>query len=401
MTPTSVELFAGAGGLALGLARAGVAAKALVERDRWACATLTENRDRGHPLAADWRVHGGDVRDVDFSTYEDRVDLVTGGPPCQPFSLGGKHGGRADIRDMFPASAAVVRVLRPKAFLFENVRGLARPSFAPYFEYIKLRLTHPEVTARDGEAWEDHKARLERHHTTGSRSGLTYNVVADVLDAADFGVPQRRHRVFIIGFRSDLDARWSFPAASHSRAALLNDQGAGGRYWDRHRVSEAARPAIPNTPISATKRDLALKPWRTVRDALADLPDPTVPNSGAAAVSHHIHQPGARVYPGHTGSPLDKPSKALKAGDHGVPGGENMLVRPDGSVRYYTVREAARIQTFPDDYIFHGAWSETMRQLGNAVPVHLADVLARSVVGALARGAKPGGPKPGGAGRDV
>jgi DNA (cytosine-5)-methyltransferase 1 len=82
---------------------------------------------------------------------------------------------------------------------------------------------------------------------------------------------------------------------------------------------------------------------------------------------------------GHTGSPLDEPAKTLKAGDHGVPGGENILVQPDGSIRYFTVREAARIQTFPDDYVFHGAWSETMRQLGNAVPVQLGAVVASSV----------------------
>lgn len=389
MTPTSVELFTGAGGLALGLARAGIAAKALVERDRWACETLIANRDRGHPLATDWRVHRADVRDFDFAALEDRIDLVAGGPPCQPFSLGGKHRGRADERDMFPVSAAAVRALRPKAFLFENVRGLARPSFAPYFTYIKLRLTHPEITVRDGEAWEVHKARLERHDKTGNRSGLTYRVRAAVLDAADHGVPQRRHRVFIVGFRSDMDARWDFPASSHSKAALLRDQGAGGGYWDRHRILEAARPPYPNTPVGASHRDLALKPWRTVRDALADLPEPGNPENLAelagAGLSHHVFQPGARAYPGHTGSPLDKPSKALKAGAHGVPGGENMLIRADGSVRYYTVREAARIQTFPDDYIFHGAWSETMRQLGNAVPVRLAETLARSIASALAR----------------
>ncbi|MNF95110.1 Modification methylase AplI [compost metagenome] len=80
---------------------------------------------------------------------------------------------------------------------------------------------------------------------------------------------------------------------------------------------------------------------------------------------------------------MDEPSKTLKAGGHGVPGGENMLVRPDGSLRYFTVREAARIQTFPDNYIFHGSWGETMRQLGNAVPVRLAEVVARSVADAL------------------
>ena len=121
--------------------------------------------------------------------------------------------------------------------------------------------------------------------------------------------------------------------------------------------------------------------WITVRDAISDLPDPERrPNSG---VPNHVVNPGARSYPGHTGSPLDEPAKTLKAGDHGVPGGENMLARPDGSIRYFTVREAARLQTFPDDYVFQGAWSEAMRQLGNAVPVRLAETIARSVAATI------------------
>jgi len=82
---------------------------------------------------------------------------------------------------------------------------------------------------------------------------------------------------------------------------------------------------------------------------------------------------------------LDLPAKTLKAGDHGVPGGENMMVKADGSVRYFTARESARLQTFPDGYVLHGAWSEIMRQLGNAVPVTLAEVVASSVAQGLAR----------------
>jgi DNA (cytosine-5)-methyltransferase 1 len=96
-----------------------------------------------------------------------------------------------------------------------------------------------------------------------------------------------------------------------------------------------------------------------------------------------VYIPGARSYPGHTGSPLDEPSKTLKAGDHGVPGGENMIAMPDGTVRYFTVREAALIQTFPDGYVFHGSWGEIMRQLGNAVPVKLARAVARQVANCL------------------
>ena len=115
--------------------------------------------------------------------------------------------------------------------------------------------------------------------------------------------------------------------------------------------------------------------WQTVRDALRGLPDPREGSS----VSNHFYQPGAKSYPGHTGSPLDEPAKALKAGDHGVPGGENMLAYGNGKVRYFSIRESARIQTFPDDYHFEGSWSESMRQLGNAVPVQLARSVAESI----------------------
>ena len=119
--------------------------------------------------------------------------------------------------------------------------------------------------------------------------------------------------------------------------------------------------------------------WRTVRQALADLPDPEFEPEAASDYLNHKFQPGARSYPGHTGSPCDEPAKTLKAGDHVVPGGENMLRRTDGSLRYFSIRECARLQTFPDDYLFHGTWTESMRQLGNAVPVTLVEVLAKSI----------------------
>lgn len=127
--------------------------------------------------------------------------------------------------------------------------------------------------------------------------------------------------------------------------------------------------------------DPQLLPWLTVRDALVGLPEPIM--EASALFFDHVLQLGARVYSGHTGSFIDSPAKALKAGVHGVPGGENMLCRVDGSVRYFSVREAARLQTFLDDYRFSGPWSEAMRQLGNAVPVRLAQIVAGSIGRAL------------------
>lgn len=379
----SIELFAGAGGLGIGVARAGFTPIDVVEWDRWCCDTLRENRARGVEAMRHWPApREGDVRGFSFTAFEDAVDLVTGGPPCQPFSLGGRHRAHRDHRDMWSEAVRVVRETRPRAFIFENVKGLTRETFAVYFSYIFLQLSYPEIAMRDSESWVDHRARLEQHHTSGGASTLSYRVLPPkVLNAADYGVPQRRERVFFVGFRSDLGVEWSFPRETHSREALLWDQYRDGDYWLRHEVSRNARTIEGAASIAANRivcRPDEL-PWRTTRDALADLPDPEQNPNGQKCYPDHRFQPGARSYPGHTGSPLDEPAKTLKAGVHGVPGGENMLRRPDGSVRYFTVRESARLQTFPDDFVFHGSWSETMRQLGNAVPVDLAEVVARSV----------------------
>jgi DNA (cytosine-5)-methyltransferase 1 len=381
----AVELFAGAGGLAMGVGLAGFKPLAVVEWDHWACDTVRENQRRGYPLVADWPLHEGDVRAVDWSGIPQDIELLAGGPPCQPFSMGGKHRAHDDHRDMFPPTVEIVRRLRPKAFILENVKGLTRSSFANYYQYILLQLEFPEVTRGTGEDWRGHFARLQSERVSGRAHGrdLTYNVVPTLVNAADYGVPQRRERVFIVGFRADLGIDWSFPKAPHDFDRLLHDQWVSGEYWDRHGVARGDRPTMPTkyaVRVRALRESLfppVERPWRTVRDALIDLPDPE--SSDAASHHNHRYQPGARPYPGHTGSPLDLPAKTLKAGDHGVPGGENMLLRPDGSVRYFTIRESARLQTFPDGYLFHGSWSETMRQLGNAVPVSLGHQVAAGV----------------------
>ena len=201
-----------------------------------------------------------------------------------------------------------------------------------------------------------------------------------LVNAADYGVPQRRERVFIVGFRADLGVEWSFPRPTHSLDALLYEQWVTGDYWSRHGLPQPPVPDKFADRVRALEQSLLpldTRPWRTVRDALADLPDPVT--TEGATIQDHRFQAGARTYAGHTGSPLDLPAKTLKAGDHGVPGGENMMVRDDGSLRYFTARESARLQTFPDGYKLHGTWSEAMRQIGNAVPVMLARQVAASV----------------------
>jgi DNA (cytosine-5)-methyltransferase 1 len=377
----SIELFAGAGGLGMGLHRAGFHPELVVERDAYCCDTIRENQGRIGSLVTDWLLQQADVRKIDFSGYEGQVDLISGGPPCQPFSMGGKHKAYDDARDMFPQAIRAVREAKPKAFVFENVKGLTRASFQNYYEYIQLQMRHPEVAAREGEDWSDHHARLEQHHTSGSRDGLNYHLVTRLLNAANHGVPQRRERVLFVGFRSDLAEEWNFPKELFSAEALIWEQYGDGSYWDRHKVAKKYRRE--NAMLKARAERMGEKPaglaWKTVRDAISDLPDPQHQPDKAGKIANHRFQAGARSYTGHTGSPLDEPAKTLKAGVHGVPGGENMLLKPSGEVRYFTVRESARLQTFPDDYVFHGSWSETMRQLGNAVPVRLAEIVGRDV----------------------
>ncbi len=382
----SVELFAGAGGLGIGLSQSGFCPSQIVEWDRWCCDTIRENNKAKTGAVDHWpKPTEGDIRHIDFRSFEGKVDLVSGGPPCQPFSLGGKHRANSDNRDMWSEAVRVVRETKPPAFVFENVKGLTRSTFATYLAYIVQQLTYPELVPAKEESWISHLERLETHHTSGRSSALKYNVVYRVLNAADYGVPQRRERVVFVGFRDDLGIEWSFPKETHSLDALLWEQLNTDSYTDRHKVRgvEILDPKMRARALRLTEKPEAAA-WRTVRDAIGNLPDPEHNPIDANRIYNHRFQAGARTYPGHTGSPLDLPAKTLKAGVHGVPGGENMLLRPDGSVRYFTVRESARLQTFPDSYRLHGSWTESMRQLGNAVPVELARVIGNGIASRLA-----------------
>jgi DNA (cytosine-5)-methyltransferase 1 len=385
----SVELYTGAGGLAMGVSRAGFKHLAVIEWDADACETIHENKKRQVEDIHSWPIFNCDVRQFDYSAIPEGIELLAAGVPCQPFSIGGKHKGHSDERNLFPETIEVIRRIRPKAVLIENVRGLARRSFSKYFSYIELMLTYPEISRRTGEQWVEHLGRLERYHTRGKRDGLFYRVVHRILNAADYGVPQKRERLFMVAIRADLGIEWSFPSPTHSPERLIWEQFCSGEYWDRHAVSAGRRPK-PSAPLRERIQNLrallippTLKPWRTVREAIANLPKPSSTRTLDEPGLTHFSIPGARSYTGHTGSPLDEPAKTLKAGVHGVPGGENMLASPDGSVRYFTIRESARLQTFPDSFVFPNSWTESMRQIGNAVPVMLAECIARNLKSTL------------------
>jgi DNA (cytosine-5)-methyltransferase 1 len=373
-----IEIFSGAGGLAKGLELAGVNHKAFVELNPQACKTLRENY-------AKELVHESNIELFNFQNFKN-ISIIAGGPPCQPFSLGGNHKGNLDKRDMFPYAIKAIQKLTPKAFIFENVKGLLRKSFASYFNYIILQLTYPELTKIPNEEWVTHLKRLEKIHTSGTTNSLKYNVVYRLINSADYGVPQKRERVIIVGIRNDLNLSWSFPQPTHSEQSLFWSQFVTKEYWDRHNTRDLGSSLVTASilqKIKKLKQQYSLfapprKPWRTVRDCIGNLPAPN--KEETEGYSDHIFRAGARVYPGHTGSPLDLPSKTIKAGGHGVPGGENMMCFPDGRVRYYTTLEAKLIQTFPADYRITGVWSEAMRQIGNAVPVKLANIISQSLV---------------------
>ena len=373
----------------MGMARSGFRHEMLVECNRDAVDTLMLNHDAGQAQIKTWDIHHEDVKNISFREFEGKLSALAGGPPCQPFSLGGKHKAYDDGRDMFPQAIRAVRESSPDAFIFENVKGLLRQKFSTYFGYVLLQLAYPGLAKKKGEPWEEHLSRLERTRANGNYRGVEYKVAFQLLNAADYGVPQRRERVFIVGFRRELgDIGWGFPKASHSQDALLWEQWVTGDYWTRLDVPKSERPKLAEVGKAVSSRlrkkyglfPPKEKPWVTIREAIGDLPCPEEKNE----FNNHVYRSGAKCYPGHTGSPIDEPSKALKAGDHGVPGGENMIRFNDGSVRYLTVREAARIQAFPDDYHISGAWTECMRQIGNAVPVALAEAVAKSVYEALA-----------------
>ncbi|MBM7495724.1 DNA cytosine methyltransferase [Oerskovia paurometabola] len=399
---TSVELFAGAGGLAQAVQRAGFRALLFNEWDRRAGETLEANGakprvelDRVPSPGEPTPLVVGDVRELDMRYLRAAdVDVLAGGCPCQPFSLGGIHKGVEDERNGFPHMFRAAREVRPKVMMVENVRGLLRASFRPYFEYIQRELAHPFAVRANDSTWEQHDATLrDLIAAGGGPSSERYDVVVTPVNAADYGVPQVRSRVIMVAFRSDLGVDLAaFRKAvrpTHSETAL-NQSIRDGSYWERHPnvpafVRERVVASLPEAEV-----DDGLLPWATLRDAIEGIDgQPTLPpiptqfldrkERMLGGVREHIGWPGARIYKGHTPNLLDRPAKTVKAGVHGVPGGESVMLLDDGTHRYMSVRETARVMTFPDDWILEGPRGEQMRQLGNAVPVKLGEAVARAV----------------------
>lgn len=248
------ELFTGCGGLAYGLCEAGLTPVRMVDWNVHANETLIANRDAGVRHVKDWPIEREDVRKIDWNHLRGLVDVVAGGPPCQPFSQGGLAAGMRDTRDMWPEAIRAVREIEPSAFLFENVRGLMRETFALYFAAIQADLR------------------------AASQAG--YEVLHVMVDAADFGAAQRRHRVIVVGFRKDLGPKAVFPEPTHSRSRLLWEQWVTGTYWEEHGLDKPDFDRIANADarlVARLQRESIEPPglrWRTVRDALRGLGEP-------------------------------------------------------------------------------------------------------------------------------
>lgn len=369
-----LNLFAGAGGLAVGLNSAGFRQWRYYENDERACETLRRNVGSTRPTL-NGTVIRGDVASVDWTIFAGRVRLLAGGVPCTPFSWAGKGNGHADPRNMFPTMLRAFRETEPEAALIENVHGIMRPGFRNYFDYILRQLECPTLRPIEGESWRSHHGRLI-HEQKNPRFSGTYTVSTAVVDAADYGVPQNRKRVFLVAIRAGHE-RFRFPEQTHSRDRLMREL-VNGAYWKR---VDVPRPSRLRFRFLQRRGMLSLRPWRTVREAISGLPEPSRTIDLDDGFDHFLFR-GARAYPPrHTGSRLDWPSKTIKAGVHWSPGGENMIRNSHGRPRYYTIREMARVQTFPDRHAFAGGTqADLIRQVGNAVPPRLGRIIGAALM---------------------
>lgn len=385
----SVELFSGAGGLLCGLSRAGFHHEIVVENNNMACETVRLNQRQGNKLVEGCKILEASIEDVDFSAVAKRPDLLSGGPPCQGFSIGGKHLGVHDDRNLWPWTIDAVRELEPKSFAFENVGAMAT-THKDYLDYLVLALALPNEANPHGD-WEVDKERLIK--IFADRDPPEYQVKVMKLNAAEYGTAQARSRIFVIGTRSDIKGQVECPEITHSLDQLMADKWKNGSYWDRVGL---ARPEIDDAGARWMRKDnqrpapdmfdlmtptTRLEAYRTVRETMLSIP--TAANCNEPAPRK------AKAYKGHTGSPIDDASKTLRAGDHGVSGGENMIdwgnYRPEESrYEHFSVRQAAAISDFPMDYDFAGTWSDGLKQIGNAVPGNLGYVVGNEIKKALA-----------------
>jgi DNA (cytosine-5)-methyltransferase 1 len=361
------ELFTGLGGLALSAANSGVGEIFAYENDIVAVQTLRDNIASFSRVGCELNVLHCDLRILETKKVPSNIDLLCAGSPCQPYSISGKQLGIKDEREGLFHVLRFVEALQPKAILVENVLGLLAPRFATQLQRF-LRSLCVGCSTDTQKRQKGHRADYEVHLST--------------LNAADFGSNQHRRRVFIVAIRKDcIKGPFSFPVPTHSFESLQYHQTVSCTYWKEHHVRQNLKEGGSKeawTTLPLWEPDLLR--WRTVRDLLKEMPEP----DSIAADPWHVMRKAARIYAGHTGSSLDLPSKAIKAGVHGVPGGENMIRLSERRARYFTIRECGTLQGFPSDYVFAQGFSASMRLIGNAVPVGLGEGVLRSVIRCIA-----------------
>lgn len=329
----SIELFAGAGGLGLGLEQAGLNAVMLNELNHDACETLRLNRPK-------WNVIEGDIQDVDFSEFENKVDFLSGGFPCQAFSYAGNKLGFEDTRGtLFFELARAIQEIKPKIFLAENVRGL---------------ITH------DG----GRTIRTIRNVI----DEIGYDLVEPrVLKALQYKVPQKRERLIMIGIRKDFSSKVTYKWPSpYKRVLTVRDALYKGDLYKTN-VPESPGSNYPQRKKEILDHVPMGGYWR-------DLPDD---------LQREYMKKSYFLGGGKTGMArrlsLDEPSLTLTC----APAQKQTERCHPLETRPLQIREYARIQTFPDNWIFKGSISSQYKQIGNAVPVNFAAALGRSIVSVL------------------
>lgn len=327
---TSIELFAGGGGLALGMEKAGFKHVLLNEFDKSACETLRKNRP-------DWNIIEGDIHDISFKEYEGKVDFLSGGFPCQAFSYAGNKAGFEDARGtLFFELARAVKEVKPKVFMGENVKGLYTHDNGHTFEVIKNVI-----------------------------ADLGYTLVEpQVLKAIQYQVPQKRERLILVAIRNDIADKVAFHYPSpYNRVVTLRDAFYKGILYDCD---------VPNSiGQSYPKRKKEIMEHVPMGGYWKDLPD---------ELQREYMKASYFMGGGKTGIArrlsLDEPSLTLTC----APAMKQTERCHPTETRPLTVREYARIQTFPDDWEFCGNMTAQYKQIGNAVPVNLAAAVGRSLI---------------------
>ncbi len=326
----SIELFAGAGGLALGMEKAGFSHVLLNEIDHDACATLRHNRPG-------WKIAEQDIREISFKRFAGKVDFLSGGFPCQAFSYAGKQGGFTDTRGtLFFELARAVQEIQPFVFLGENVRGLTAHDDGRTLETIKNVIKE-----------------------------LGYTLIEpQVLRAIKYQVPQKRERLFLVAIRNDIagNACFHWPSPYHRIMTLRDAFFKGTLYNTDVPASEGQKypsrkqAVMELVPMGGYWRDLPLDIQREYMGGSFAL------EGGKTGMARRLS--------------LDEPSLTLTC----APAQKQTERCHPTETRPLTVREYARIQTFPDEWKFGGALSSQYKQIGNAVPVNLAYAVGRSII---------------------